>query len=243
MSETLLAVGVDGARGGWLAALGYGTGADVHRVEFKLVPTFADVAGLRVDDAVLAVDIPMGLLDSVALRPCDSAARALLGRRASTVFAPPSRTLLTSATYSDARARVEEERQTSPQAKSVSAQAFGIAPKMREADEYLLAHPGAQAWLWECHPELSFRALAEGRGLADKKSVSGQADRLALLTDRFPEVLEALAALQAGSRQAELADALDALVSLDTALHVRADDYEQLGGETDARGLVMRMVF
>jgi hypothetical protein len=79
--------------------------------------------------------------------------------------------------------------------------------------------------------------------LADKKSVCGQADRLALLTDRFPEVLEALAALQAGSRQAELADALDALVSLDTALHVRADDYEQRGGETDARGLVMRMVF
>jgi predicted RNase H-like nuclease len=243
VSEQLLAVGVDGARGGWLAALGYGQGADLQHVEFRLIPTFASVAGRRADDAVMAVDIPMGLLDSVALRQCDAAARALLGRRASTVFAPPSRALLAAATYTDARELVEQERQTSPQAKGLSAQAFGIAPKMREADEYLLAHPGAQAWLWECHPELSFRALAEGRVLADKKSVSGQAARLVLLSDRFPDVLEALAALQTDRREAELTDALDALVSLDTALRIRAGDFEQLGGETDARGLVMRMVF
>jgi len=49
--------------------------------------------------------------------------------------------------------------------------------------------------------------------------------------------------LPAGSREVELADALDALVALDTALHVRAGDFEQLGGETDATGLPMRMVF
>lgn len=44
-------------------------------------------------------------------------------------------------------------------------------------------------------------------------------------------------------QKAELADALDALVSLDTALRVCAKDYERLGGETDAEGLVMRMMF
>lgn len=40
-----------------------------------------------------------------------------------------------------------------------------------------------------------------------------------------------------------MADALDALVSLNTALRVRAGDYEQLGGETNSAGLMMRMVF
>jgi len=40
-----------------------------------------------------------------------------------------------------------------------------------------------------------------------------------------------------------MADALDALVCLDSALRVAAEDYEELGGETDSTGLIMRMVF
>lgn len=242
MTEQVLAVGVDGARGGWLAATAYGAGDEVHRVQLQLVAAFADLAGVR-GDAPVAVDMPMGLLDTVGLRPCDDAARKLLRARATTVFAPPSRPLVAAASYADARALVEQERLTTPAAKSLSAQAFGIAPKMREADEYLQAHPGAQSWLWECHPELSFRALAEGKVLPDKRSVAGQAQRLVLLNAHFPDMLDALQALTSGSREAELADALDALVSLDTALHVRADDYEELGGEADSTGLVMRMVF
>ena len=243
LSEQVLAIGVDGARGGWLAASGIGDGEEVKRVALKLVPTFAGLPDLRSDGAPIAVDVPMGLLDTVDLRPCDREARTLLCARASTVFAPPSRPLLDATTYTNARALIEQERTTTPTAKGVSAQAFGIAPKIRAADEYLRAHPDAQRWLWECHPELSFRALAAGEVLRDKKSVAGQAERLALLSERFPGVLEALQQLPAGSRQAELADALDVLASLYTALRIRANDFNQLGGETDAAGLVMRMVF
>jgi predicted RNase H-like nuclease len=184
----------------------------------------------------------MGLPDSVGLRPCDRQARKLLGARAGTVFAPPSRPLLQAATYADARELVAAAKLQTPYAKGLSAQAFGIAPKMREADDYLRANSGAQQWLYECHPELSFRALAEGEGLRDKKSVGGQAERLRLLTRRFPRVLDELVAFTEGSRRAELADALDALVALDTALHVRNGYHEELGGETDAVGLAMRMV-
>jgi hypothetical protein len=46
-----------------------------------------------------------------------------------------------------------------------------------------------------------------------------------------------------GIRQVQMTDALDAFVALYTALHVRAGDYEELGGEKDSTGLVMRMVF
>jgi predicted RNase H-like nuclease len=240
----LLGIGADGARGGWLAALAYGTAdGSGERVELRLVPTFADLVALRDGGVPVAVDVPMGVLDVVDLRECDRRARELLKHRAGTVFAAPSRALLQAVTYADARQLIEQAKVHDPAVKGLSAQAFGIAPKMREADEYLQAHPDAQAWLFECHPELSFRSLAEGKVLGDKKSVGGHAERLWLLTERFPGVLDALVGFGHGSRQADMTDALDALVALDTALHVSAGDYEELGGETDATGLIMRMVF
>jgi predicted RNase H-like nuclease len=78
MSERVLAIGVDGARGGWLAALAYGSDPDgeVERVELQLVPGFAGLAGLRSEGAPAAVDIPMGLLTTVKPRVCDMKARA-----------------------------------------------------------------------------------------------------------------------------------------------------------------------
>jgi predicted RNase H-like nuclease len=250
MSEQVVGVGVDGARGGWLAAVGYGDGSDgrIERVALELVPTFAGLASMRSDQVPVAVDIPMGLLETVAPRACDDKARQLLGTRAPTVFTPPSRPLLAAASYADARVLIEAERELTPSARGLSAQAFGLAPKMREADEFLRAHTGVQEWLWECHPELSFLALARRaqpakKLLPNKKSVAGQAERLALLIERFPGVLDALRSLSAGSREARLADALDALVGLDTALRIRTGDCTTLGGETDAAGLIMRMVF
>jgi predicted RNase H-like nuclease len=241
----LLAFGADGARGGWLAALGYGEPEGrIDRVELRLAATFEQLVALRPDDGVpVAVDIPMGLRETVGLRQCDRLARKLLGARANSVFAPPSRPLLAAATYADARELIAAAKLRDRAAKGLSAQAFGIAPKVREADGYLQADPGAQAWLYECHPELSFRALAEGKVLREKGSVGGQAERLGVLLDRFPGVLDALVAFEPGSRAAETADALDALAALDSALRVRAGDYEELGAERDATGLAMRMVF
>ena len=241
--DRLLAVGADGARGGWLAALGYGSGDDIDRIELRIAEDFAELAGLRTTGAPLAVDVPMGLLDTIALRPCDFQARRLLGARASTVFAPPSRPLLEADSYGHARELVARERKSMPAAKSLSAQAFGIAAKIREADAHLRVHPDAQDWLWECDPELSFRAMAGGEVLDDKKSIGGQARRLSLLCERLPAVLDALCGVAVGRRSAELADALDALACLETARRIRAGVHEALGGEEDARGLRMRTVF
>jgi predicted RNase H-like nuclease len=193
--------------------------------------------------APVAVDIPMGLRDSVDFRPCDVEARTLLGKRRDTVFAPPSRPLLAAATYADARALVDELRKTSPAAKSLSAQSFALVPKIKEVDDWLRACPDAQSWLYECHPELSFRASAEGRVLDDKKTAHGQADRIRLVEDGFRDALDVVAATRLKAGEAQLPDILDGYAALESALHVAADDYEELGGETDSAGLVMRMVF
>lgn len=179
----------------------------------------------------------------MVLRPCDRQARQLLGVRASTIFAPPSRALLAAESYGNARQLVALERTVTPSAKGLSAQSFGLSAKIREADAYLRATRDAQDWLWECHPELAFWSMAGGVVLADKRSVAGQGERLALLHDRFPGVLDALRGLAVGRRQAELDDALDALACLETARRIRAGTHEQLGGEPDAIGLRMRIVF
>ena len=156
----LLAIGVDGCRGGWVAVSCYAASPaeGLRRTRVKLGATFEDVIALRADRHVpVAVDIPMGLLDSVDYRPCDRQAQELLGHRRSTVFAPPSRPLLALESYADARAHVEELKKTNPSEKSLSSYAWGLVRKIKEADDWLRAHPRAQAWLFECHPELSFR--------------------------------------------------------------------------------------
>lgn len=253
MPNTVLAIGVDGARGGWLAVTCHGTSPDEvasRRTTITLAPAFAGVAALSPNDASetitgvpVCVDIPMGLLEAVALRPCDRQAQDLLGLRRSTVFAPPSRRLLEAATYAAARDRIAELRKTNPEAKGVSAQAFGLAPKMKEVDDWLRENSAAQKWLWECHPELSFRAMNEGEILAPKKSAHGQLDRLRLVEREFPDVLAEVQRARLPASKAELSDVLDAYAALESALHVAANDYEQLGGETDSAGLIMRMVF
>src|SRR5204862_5446147 len=124
-----------------------------------------------------AVDLPMGLLDSVDFRPCDHQARELLGKkRQSSVFQPLSRPLLAAETQPEAMAMVREFQKASP-SKGVGSTAFGLRRKLKEVDDWLQKHPGARAWLYECHPEVSFRAIAGGRVLDSKKTVEGQADR------------------------------------------------------------------
>nr|WP_246852079.1 DUF429 domain-containing protein [Patulibacter sp. SYSU D01012] len=238
-----MAVGADGARRGWMAALAHGTGGDVDRVELRLAPNVDALLALGAPDAPVAVDMPIGLLDAVAFRPCDLAARERLGARRATIFAPPSRPLLDAEDYRAAQDRVAATRAAGTPAQGLSAQAFGLVRKIRELDARLQADPAAQERTWECHPELSFAQLAGGPPLPDKRSIGGLAARLALLGARFPGVLDALRAVDAGSRAADPTDALDALAALHTALRVRAGAHVTLGdGAADAAGLPMRIV-
>src|SRR3954451_10049615 len=161
----LVAVGVDGARGGWAAAALYAdadrrSDATTWETRLRLLDNVEAVAAL-VDGsgASVAIDVPIGLLDSVEFRPCGVAARAMLNKRASSVFAPPARYMLSAADdYAAIRALVDDVRRSNPAAKSLSAQAAGITPKVAEVDSWVRAHPDSEQWLFECHPELSFLA-------------------------------------------------------------------------------------
>jgi predicted RNase H-like nuclease len=252
-SSPLVAIGVDGARGGWIGACLYAN--SVHdeeaarwQTQLELFPTVEDLAAFRQAarcDAAVAIDVPIGLLDSVDYRPCDLEAREALGDRRSSVFAPPARYMLAAADDYDAICRlVDEERKRNPAAKGLSPYAAGITPKVKEVDDWVRAHRDSEEWLFECHPELCFQVLAEGGiSLPAKASVAGLITRLRLVRAVFHDAEDQLATTDWSAKQVGLSDLLDGYAALAAALQCGRGDQQELGsGERDSEGLVMRMV-
>lgn len=248
----LIAIGVDGAPAGWAAACLYADAprredAIVWETRLNLVADVDALAALRADaggSAAVAIDVPIGLLDSVEFRACDVAARKLLKARANAVFAPPARYMLDAAgDYAAIRALVEQHRLSNPGAKSLSAQAAGIAPKVAQVDAFMREHPEVETWMWECHPEVSLLALNDGAPLpADKRSAAGLVRRLQLVREQFPDAEQRLAAAPWPGRELALSDALDAYAALSTAVVCALGQHEELGdGERDSAGVLMRM--
>lgn len=158
-SPSRRAVGVDGARGGWVAATRGGVQGFAR---------FADVLRAH-PDALVMVDIPIGLLATRAGsgdRPCDKEARRALGPRRASVFPPPRRDQLALA---DAPWRP---------GLGLNRQTHALLPKIREVDRFR-----KDARVREAHPELAF-LLAAGRALAPKRTPRGRAQRRRVLGER-----------------------------------------------------------
>src|SRR5687768_4415737 len=95
--------GVDGCRGGWIAVW-----ACESTVRAFIAPSVAALFGRLGPNALVAMDIPIGLTD-IGPRSCDVAARKFLkAPRASSVFPAPIRPVLRAETYEDAR-RIHQE--------------------------------------------------------------------------------------------------------------------------------------
>jgi predicted RNase H-like nuclease len=221
--------------------------ATVWQTELRLfadVEALGDFRGEAPGDVKVAIDVPIGLLDSVELRPCDEAARGKLGKRRNAVFPPPARYMLDAAgDYPRIRELVAAERERNPTAKGLSAQAAGITRKIAEVDGYIRADRARENWLFECHPELSFYALAGSVPESAKHSAGGVMRRLALVREAFPDAEQRLSAAPWFGKEVELVDLLDAYAALSSALACARGDQEELGGgERDREGLLMRMV-
>ncbi len=162
--------GVDGCRGGWVAAFVRPAGGEAR---VRVVARFADVLAAPEAPSVVAVDIPIGLPERVGHggRPAENAVRPLLGARQSSVFSVPSRAALAAADYCDA-CRIALA--TSQPPRAVSKQLFMLAPKIREVDAGLRADAAAAARVFEVHPELAFWRLNGGRALDQPKKVKGR---------------------------------------------------------------------
>ena len=206
--------GIDGCPAGWLLAR---TSAGTAVVSTGVFGTFAELLDENPDLAIITIDIPIGLT-LAGPRPTDSAARALLGPRASSVFPAPVRAALDAVSYQDA-----SDRSFAVHGKRLSKQTFAILPKIREVDIALRIRPRDAERVREVHPEVSFCVLNNDEPMVHPKRTGlGFTERLTLLEAHYPGAFE-LSRRTHTRRVAADDDILDALAALWTAgrLHSR----------------------
>ena len=189
-------VGVDGARGGWAAAVVDIEDTAGEDVTWLRLPTISQALALDVD--VIALDMPIGL-PRTGRRECDLLAKKLLGRAHPRAFLAPPRDVLQATSYADAAAR----HRAHAGGLGLSVQTWNIVDKIREVDAV-----ADDPRLVEVHPELSFARLA-GEVLVSKHRPGGRAARLGALARRWPGLhdvppgddgIDALAAAWSGDR-------------------------------------------
>lgn len=232
-------VGVDGCRGGWIAAELH---LPDHRIRFRIFATFPDLVTHYPEPVVLGIDVPIGL-ETLGPRACDGAARKRLGfPKSSSVFSAPVRGILGYPTWADAN-----ERSKALHGKGISRQTFGIMPKIAEVDAVMREDLSLQERIVEVHPEVSFREIAGGRALLSKKKrVPGFAERRDLLLAALPGlVIPATRPEVRAFAGAPADDVLDAIAAAWTALRFARVEARTLLDDpsTDAAGLIQRIVF
>jgi predicted RNase H-like nuclease len=231
----VLVAGVDGCRGGWLVVLAESTSTDsLSFKEAVVVPTFADLLTTTASCKAVGVDIPIGLSDREYMRQPDIAAKRVLGPRASSVFPAPVRCTLQAFSYEDACAS-----SFAVCGKKLSRQAYGILPRVREADGFIT--PGLQAKIFEVHPEVSFWAMDEQHIMFSKKTPSGAKERVELLNVFFNGDVGACPLPSAAKSD----DLLDACAAAWTAARFVRGEAERLPEDPplDSRGLRMEIVY
>lgn len=174
-------VGVDGCKAGWIAVIRRPGSA----AEACVVDSFVSlVAGLPAD-AVIAVDMPIGLPDFThhGGRGPERLVRRFLGERQSSVFSIPSRKAVYASEegfttierwYEAHREASRLARETSDPPRGVSIQAFGIFSKIRELDRLLIARPEWRNRIVESHPEAAFWRLNGARAMVLPKKIKGR---------------------------------------------------------------------
>jgi predicted RNase H-like nuclease len=224
--------GIDGCRAGWIVVLLRRTQSTwTHQV--ILCPKFVDILSLDPTPAVIAIDIPIGLLDKPQPggRACDRQARQLLGHRASSIFTPPTRPMLKATRYEQVRQQ------------GLSIQSFNILPKIREVDQ--LMTPVLQQRVYETHPELAFMSLAGVPMQYNKKTLEGREERLRILKRVFQDMRQAFESACMALKRSEVAmdDLLDAYVLAWTALRISTGQGNRVPADPliDRKGLSMKI--
>ncbi|MCX7013492.1 MAG: DUF429 domain-containing protein [Candidatus Sumerlaeota bacterium] len=235
-SDMTLVCGADGCRRGWV---GVSRNLETKETRWAVFPTFLDLVRQKPCPSVVAVDIPIGLLEKGARR-CDMEARRLLGPgRASSVFPAPIRCVLAASSYQEASSLRREV-----EGKGLSVQTWAIVPKIREVDEALRREATIRTCVREVHPEVCFWRMAGQHAIKEsKRSRAGQARRRDLLVERFGDVVDRALA-DRGQLGCVENDVLDAFAALWTAQRIAEGVSEVLPSAPpkDQYGLPMQMV-
>ena len=168
-----LYIGVDGCRGGWIAAvLDHG---DMQLKRYKYISSV--VEEYPSFDAFL-IDMAIGLRNSKEQERPDDEARKELGPKGSSVFPIPSR----DAVYADGE-EAQKQANIRTLGKSLAKQSIAIIPKIRELDIFLNDHPEYKNKILESHPEVDFARLNGAVLMSRKQEEPGPSQRKAVLSE------------------------------------------------------------
>ncbi len=232
-------VGVDWARGSWLAV----AFDDDGYAETQVFDEIGDLWYHYEETATrILIDVPIGLIEEgTDGRECDRLARTVLGPRHRSVFTPPVREATRKRRYPAAK-RVHERKTGS----GLSKQAFALSESIAGVDDLLRNVPEARMTFRESHPEVCFRAFAGEPLSHSKKKAAGYAERMRALAgfdSDAPPIIQAVAESTDGAAVA-VDDVLDAVALAYTA-RPRRGSLHSLPPEppTDTKGLPMEIVY
>jgi predicted RNase H-like nuclease/5'-deoxynucleotidase YfbR-like HD superfamily hydrolase len=233
-AEQRKVVGVDGCKSGWAAAALAGDSFDIG-----IFKSIGNVFLAHGDAERILIDMPIGLPESPdELRP-ESQVREMLRGKASSVFNCPCR----QAVYADGKSASAVNQAVL--GKALSAQSVGIIPKIRELDEFLQRRPEVRGRVFESHPELCFAKLSGAPVLEKKRDGRGQQKRLGILSQYRPTVRAVVEHADIKKAQAAPDDIIDAACLAVAAQLSLSQPLKSAPAQpqTDARGLMMRIVY
>lgn len=229
-----LYIGVDGCRGGWIAAI-----LDHGELRLERYESIDSLMARYPSFDTFLIDMAIGLRNNPdQVRP-DQAAKQELGIKASSVFPIPSR----AAVYED-----DEEKQKNANirtlGKSLAKQSTAIIPKIRELDEFLFIHPHYKNRIRESHPEVDFARLNGSIVMTRKKEFTGICEREYILSE-FIEKKDLTGfyekAKTLGCNQDDLVDAVCLAVTGALDAHGQCESIPEKP-ESDDRGLLMQLI-
>ncbi len=228
--------GVDGYKDGWFVVL-----CDVQSgsVSWAAKKPFSDVLCLPQCPNVVAVDIPIGLLDAARQggRDCDVEARRQLGERRNAVFSPPVRTAISATDYESAKRANQESSSVNV---GISQQAYGICSKIHEVDTLMTRK--LQNRVFEVHPELCFLEVADHPMKNSKKTEAGYRERKGFLPG-FREIIHELERQRPSKLKKD--DILDACAACWTAVRIQSKPTQAIrvpdNPPLDSKGLRMEI--
>jgi predicted RNase H-like nuclease len=168
-----LVAGVKPCATGWLVAAAKLHGTTFAPEEPRVLETFVDVLDQRPSFATIALNAPVGYLDTLRTggRDCDREARAMLGRRGGAIPSAPI------------WGYVDEDSNGS--AAGLSAVTKKLLPRYREVAAEMA--PYRQRSVYEVSSEMSFYQLNDDAPLRwSKRTEAGQEERRALLAKKIP---------------------------------------------------------
>lgn len=134
-------------------------------------------------NAIILIDMILGLEKTGAPRPFDRKAKALLGKWHSRVFLAPPIKALQATTYKEAC-----QYAYASTGKKISIQCYNLFPKIRALQNL------NDSRLIEYHPEIAFMQMNQGNVVTDsKKSAPGIDKRIQLIAQRIPNYRELIA--------------------------------------------------